>query len=85
MDDDALLASKINEAFDAADRQEARRLRQEGVGFEEIGTRLCDIHRRQVERERSRKRAGGLTRGPHQAAIDARDADPNYRPTRRQP
>jgi hypothetical protein len=34
----------------------------------------CDLHRREMERERSRQRRGGLKRGPYQEVIDERDA-----------
>jgi hypothetical protein len=39
----------------------------------------CDQHRRELERERSRARRGGLKRGPLTDVIEARDADRNYR------
>jgi len=42
----------------------------------------CDIHRRAYERERSVRRQGGYKRGPYREVTAARDADPDYRPTR---
>jgi hypothetical protein len=39
---------------------------------------LCDLHRREKERNRSVERRGGYSRGPYKDATDARDADPDY-------
>jgi hypothetical protein len=44
----------------------------------------CDLHRRERERKRSRKRRGGLYGLGYNDTIAARDADPDYRYPRRQ-
>jgi hypothetical protein len=43
---------------------------------------LCDYHRREKERKRSAERRGGYVRGPMTEVTEARDADPDYRPTK---
>jgi hypothetical protein len=49
------------------------------------GSSMCDRHGREYERERSRRRRGGLKRGPSADVTDKRDADESYRyPSRRE-
>jgi hypothetical protein len=38
----------------------------------------CDLHRREMERERSTRRRGGYARGPLTDVIAARDARDRY-------
>jgi hypothetical protein len=45
---------------------------------------LCDLHRREKERERSVERRGGYKRGPMTDVVAARDADPDYRYPKRE-
>jgi hypothetical protein len=37
------------------------------------GKGLCDLHQRQYDRERSRRRRGSLKRGPYTDAVERRD------------
>ena len=37
------------------------------------GKGLCDLHQRQYDRERSRRRRGGLKRGPYTDVVARRD------------
>jgi hypothetical protein len=45
---------------------------------------MCDYHRRKKERERSVARRGGYKVGPLTEVTAARDADPDYQPTKHQ-
>jgi len=43
---------------------------------------LCDFHRREKERKRSAERRGGYVQGPYEDVVAARDANPDYTPTK---
>jgi hypothetical protein len=76
------LASEARAISDAAFEQGNRPCRVPRCANYATAKGLCDLHRREKERKRSAERRGGYVRGPMKEVTDARDSDPNYRPTK---